>query len=126
METFSLGSLNQLVTINKGHGTNEMHWQFGMLIRNDIAAEKLTEVLKQPQYMPLSVAEQIVILYAANEGYLDDIENSNIQKFKNDLCNYVKSNLSKLVENLNSGASLSDDDKTSLADTINTFKMIFK
>lgn len=47
-----------------------------------LRGEKLTEVLKQPQYNPLSVAEQVSILFAANEGILDDIPNTDIAKFK--------------------------------------------
>ena len=90
-----------------------------------LRGEKLTEVLKQPQYKPLSVAEQITVLYAANEGMLDDIDNTEIQKFKNDLCNYVKGNLKVLMDNLNSGAALSDNDKKALADAITTFKKTF-
>ncbi|MBR6099152.1 F0F1 ATP synthase subunit alpha [bacterium] len=90
-----------------------------------LRGEKLTEVLKQPQYKPLSVAEQITVLYAANEGLLDDVDNADIQRFKNDLCNYVKGNLKELVENLNAGAALSDDDKTALTDAITTFKKTF-
>lgn len=90
-----------------------------------LRGEKLTEVLKQPQYKPLSVAEQITVLYAANEGLLDDIENTEIQRFKNDLCNYVKGNLKELMESLNSGAALSDDDKKALTDAITTFKKTF-
>ena len=90
-----------------------------------LRGEKLTEVLKQPQYKPLSVAEQITVLYAANEGMLDDIDNTEIQRFKNDLCNYVKGNLKDLMDNLNSGAALSDDDKKALADAITTFKKTF-
>jgi len=90
-----------------------------------LRGEKLTEVLKQPQYKPLSVAEQITVLFAANEGLLDDIDNTDIQRFKNDLCNYVKGNLKNLMESLNSGAALSDDDKKMLEDSITTFKKTF-
>ena len=90
-----------------------------------LRGEKLTEVLKQPQYKPLSVAEQITVLFAANEGMLDDVDNTEIQRFKNDLCNYVKGNLKDLMDNLNSGAALSDDDKKALTDAITTFKKTF-
>ena len=90
-----------------------------------LRGEKLTEVLKQPQYKPLSVAEQITVLYAANEGYLDEIQNSDIQRFKNDLCNYIKGNLPELIEGLNKGNALSDEDKKALGDAILTFKKTF-
>lgn len=90
-----------------------------------LRGEKLTEVLKQLQYNPLSVAEQISILFAANEGLLDDIENSKIQKFKKDWFIYFKSNLSELAENLNAGAALSEDDKTVLKEALSRFKLTF-
>ena len=50
-----------------------------------LRGQKLTEVLKQPQYKPLSVAQQVTILFAANEGFLDDIDNKN-QKTNNIIC----------------------------------------
>lgn len=90
-----------------------------------LRGEKLTEVLKQPQYKPLSVAEQITILFAANEGFLDDVENTDIPRFKTDLCNYVKGNLKDLTSRLNEGSGLSDEDKTALNDAITTFKKTF-
>ena len=90
-----------------------------------LRGEKLTEVLKQPQYNPLSVAEQVTILFAANEGLLDDVDNTQIQRFKNDLCNYVKGNLKELMANLNSGSGLTDADKSALTDAIQTFKKTF-
>ena len=58
-----------------------------------LRGEKLTEVLKQPQYAPLSVSEQVSILFAANEGLLDDVANSDIARFKKDLFAYLKGNL---------------------------------
>lgn len=90
-----------------------------------LRGEKLTEVLKQLQYKPLSVAEQISILFAANEGLLDDIDNSKIQKFKKDWFIYFNVNLSELASRLNEGAALSDDDKQALTSALNSFKSTF-
>ncbi len=90
-----------------------------------LRGEKLTEVLKQQQYNPLSVAEQISILFAANEGLLDDIENSRIQKFKKDWFIYFNANLSELAQRLNEGSALSDEDKAALTESINSFKTTF-
>ena len=59
--------------------------------------EKLTEVLKQAQYAPLSVAEQISILFAANEGILDDIENVKIKNFKQGWFDYFNANMKNLA-----------------------------
>lgn len=90
-----------------------------------LRGQKLTEVLKQPQYNPLSVAEQVSILFAANEGLLDDVENKNIQNFKNEWFKYFNANMKELVNNLNEGAGLSDDDKKALRSNLETFKASF-
>jgi len=90
-----------------------------------LRGEKLTEVLKQPQYAPLSVAEQISVLFAANEGMLDDVANTDITRFKKDLCAYLKGNLKDLMVRLDGGSALSDEDKAALKDAIETFKKTF-
>ncbi|MBR1754190.1 F0F1 ATP synthase subunit alpha [bacterium] len=87
-----------------------------------LRGQKLTEVLKQPQYKPLSVAEQVSILFAANEGILDDVENKDIQQFKNDWFTQFNANMPELVEKLNNGAGLSDDDKEALKNELLKFK----
>ena len=90
-----------------------------------LRGEKLTEVLKQPQYNPLSVAEQITILFAANNGILDDIQNTDIGKFKKEWFAYLNTNLVELVEKLNGGAKLEDADKTLLNEALVKFKKTF-
>ena len=90
-----------------------------------LRGEKLTEVLKQLQYNPLSVAEQVSILYAANEGVLDDVDNSKIQKFKKDWFIYFNANMSDLAQRLNAGDALSDDDKSDLSRALEVFKATF-
>ena len=87
--------------------------------------QKLTEVLKQPQYSPLSVAEQISILYAANEGFLDDVDNSKIRDFKSGWYEFFDANMKDLAERLNSGEKLSDDDKAALSERLNAYKQNF-
>lgn len=90
-----------------------------------LRGEKLTEILKQPQYNPLSVAEQVSILFAANEGMLDDIENSDIQRFKKEWFIHLKTNLKELSDNLNDGSALSDNDKNELKSELEKFKNTF-
>ena len=90
-----------------------------------LRGQKLTEVLKQPQYAPLSVAEQVSILFAANEGLLDDIPNNLIAKFKKDWFIHLSANLKALSDNLNDGSALSEDDKAELKASIEEFKKSF-
>lgn len=93
--------------------------------RQLLRGQKLTEVLKQPQYNPLSVAEQVSILFAANESVLDDIDNINIAKFKKDWFVYFNAHCSALAERLNAGSALSEEDKKELLDALNKFKSTF-
>ena len=75
-----------------------------------LRGQKLTEVLKQPQYKPLSVAQQITILFAANEGFLDEVDNKNITAYKTGWFEYFEANLPELNKSLNEGNKLSDED----------------
>ena len=90
-----------------------------------LKGEKLTEVLKQPQYKPLSVAKQVSILFAANEGYLDNIDNKLISKYKTSWFDYFEANMPELVKNLNGGAKLSDEDKDNLKKNLDEFGKTF-
>lgn len=87
-----------------------------------LRGQKLTEVLKQPQYQPLNVAEQVSVLFAANEGLLDDVENKNIGTFKKDWFIYFNANLTELATKLNAGAGLTDEDKDELKKALEKFK----
>lgn len=87
--------------------------------------EKLTEVLKQAQYAPLSVAEQISILFAANEGILDDVENTKIKDFKQGWFDYFNANMKNLADKLNGGDKLSDEDMSELKNQLNNYKTNF-
>ncbi len=90
-----------------------------------LRGRKLTEVIKQPQYQPLSVAEQVSILFAANEGYLDNVENKDMNRFKTDWFSYFDANLKELADNLNNRAALSDEDKAKLREHLDKFKVSF-
>ncbi len=90
-----------------------------------LRGEKLTEVLKQPQYSPLSVAKQISILFAANNGFLDDIPNTKIPEFKKCWFDYFESNMVQLNNKLNSGAKMNDEDIEVLKKNISSFKSGF-
>ncbi len=87
-----------------------------------LKGEKLTQILIQPQYRPLSVAKQVSILYAGNKGFLDNIENKNIQTFKEQWFDYFEAECGDLAARINSGAKLEDDDMELLKNTLKTFK----
>ncbi len=87
--------------------------------------QKLTEVLKQPQYAPLSLAQQVSIIYAANNGLLDDIEQKDIAKFKAEWNKFLAAQSKDLEAKINTGDKLTAEDETALTDAIKNFKTNF-
>ncbi len=86
-----------------------------------LRGQKLTEVLKQPQYRPLSVAQQVTILFAANEGFLDEIDNKKISDFKTGWFEYFEANMPELNTRLNAGEKLSDEDQQALRSNLESY-----
>jgi F-type H+-transporting ATPase subunit alpha len=81
-----------------------------------------TELMKQPQYAPLSVAEQALTLFAVNRGFLDDVEVKRVLAFEAALRAYVKSKYRDLFDRIESSKDLSSDDEKALAAAIEDFK----
>lgn len=87
-----------------------------------LKGEKLTHILIQPQYSPLSAGQQAIILFAGNEGYINDVEIKDIQEFKKQFFNYISQNCAELEKRLNNGEKLEDSDKEELIKHIKNFK----
>jgi F-type H+/Na+-transporting ATPase subunit alpha len=83
--------------------------------------EKLVELLKQPQYSPLSIAQQYTILLSANSGLFDEIPTSQIGAFKEQWFNYLSAQLPALETKLNQGDKPSDDELKQLTDAVKRF-----
>jgi F-type H+-transporting ATPase subunit alpha len=71
--------------------------------------ERVTELMKQKQYSPLSVAEMALSLYAVNEGYLDGVEVAKVGDFEQALHDYARSNDSALLDKINESGDLNDE-----------------
>jgi F-type H+-transporting ATPase subunit alpha len=82
----------------------------------------VTELMKQPQYQPLQVWEMAVTLFAANNGYLDDVEVKKALAFERAMRDHLKSKFSDLVDRIESSKDLSKDDEARLHDAIKDFK----
>ena len=83
---------------------------------------KLTELLKQNQYSPLTVAEQVVSIFTGVSGYLDDIEINAIKQFEIDLLEKVKNDQPDILDSINSSGKLEDDVKEKLVNIIKDIK----
>ena len=84
--------------------------------------DRMTELLKQGQYAPMDAADQVVVLFAANEGYADDVALKDIAAFEKDLIHYVRRHLPKLDDEIMSGKKLSEDSLRRLRECIEEFK----
>ena len=82
----------------------------------------MTELLKQGQYAPMAAADQVVVLFAANEGYADDVELGDIAAFEHDLIRYVRRHLPALDDEIMSGKKLSPESLQRLRACIEEFK----
>ena len=84
--------------------------------------ERVTELMKQKQYSPLTVAEMGVSLFAANEGYLDDVEANKVVDFEAALHGYMKSSQKDLLDKINETADYDDAIKQALDEALKDFK----
>ena len=84
--------------------------------------EKVTELLKQKQFAPLSVAEQAVVLFAVEFGYLDDVELSKIASFETALLDYSNRNHAEFMQELNKTGNYNDEIKDTLKSILDGFK----
>ena len=87
--------------------------------------QKLMEVIKQPQYTPLSAAQQVSILFAANEGFLDDVENIRVKDFKTGWFSFFDANMKELADKINSSEKLSEEDMEALRTELTNYKTNF-
>jgi len=82
----------------------------------------VTELMKQKQYAPMSVAEMAIMLFAANEGYLKGVEINKIASFEAALLSYAKAEFKDLVDLINGAGKYGDEEKNGLKDLLEKFK----
>jgi F-type H+/Na+-transporting ATPase subunit alpha len=88
--------------------------------------QRLTELLKQPQFQPLTWQQQTVILFAGTQGYLDQFQVADIRAFEDGLYSYLASAQSALMEDLGKKKQLDDDIKKRLHDALKEYSENFK
>jgi len=84
--------------------------------------ERVTELMKQTQYSPMSVGQMAVSLFAVNQGYLDDVEVSKVVDFERALQSYMKSAQSEVLEKIDSTGDYNEEIEQALHAAIKDFK----
>jgi len=87
--------------------------------------ERLTELLKQPQFSPLQVEEQVAVIYAGTRGYLDGIDVKAVQKYEKELLVHLKSDHKSLLSGIAAEKKLTDDLEASLKSALESFTKNF-
>ncbi len=84
--------------------------------------KRLRELLKQPQFDPLNLAEQVAIVYAGVKGLIDEVPEEQVTEFARQLRDYLKSNKPEFISKVQTEKVLSDDSESILKDAINEVK----
>jgi F-type H+-transporting ATPase subunit alpha len=87
--------------------------------------ERLTELLKQPQYSPLPVEEQVVAIYAGVNGYLDTLPVSSVTRFEEGLMSEIRGNHTDILAEIREKRELSDDISAKLKAAIEAYAKTF-
>ena len=83
---------------------------------------KLTELLKQKQYSPMTVAEQVISVFCGVKGYLDDVELKDIAEFESQIIEKCKSEKPEILESVLSSGKLENDTEKLLVEVITELK----
>ena len=88
--------------------------------------DRMTELLKQGQFAPMEAADQVVSIFAASEGYADDVELADIARFERELLDYVHSSYPEIKDQIMTGKKLSAEQLEKLRFVITEFKKDFR
>ncbi len=87
--------------------------------------ERVTEVLKQGQYQPMKVEEQVAIIYSGVNGYLDDLPKDKVQAFEVDFLKFMRSANADILNSIRDSGKIDDATEEKLIKAINEFKSTF-
>jgi F-type H+-transporting ATPase subunit alpha len=87
---------------------------------------RLVEVLKQPQYSPMPVEQQVAIIYAVTNGHIDDVEIKHVRQWERDYLSYLGAQAPKVLEGIRTKKALDDDLTGQLKAAIAAFKPLFR
>ncbi|MDA2935790.1 F0F1 ATP synthase subunit alpha [Patescibacteria group bacterium AH-259-L05] len=87
--------------------------------------KRVTEILKQPQYSPLTFEKQVIVIYAAVNGFLDDIGVEKIKEFEHKFLEYAENMHSELLESIHKNKDLDEKTEKKLQNIIKEFKNTF-
>ncbi len=88
--------------------------------------QRMTELLKQNQYAPLTLAEEVLSLYAGTHGYLDDIRTADVLSYEKQLLAFAHTEYKTVLEALDTAQEMSSELETKITGLLNEFKTVFQ
>jgi F-type H+-transporting ATPase subunit alpha len=88
--------------------------------------QRLTEILKQNQYQPMSVEYQVAVIWAASNGYVDDVSVENVRLFEGELLKYLENAGGPVLSAIRAKRQITDEVKALLVSTLDEFKKRFR
>ena len=85
----------------------------------------MTELLKQGRYYPMPVAEQVISIFAGNEGFLDDLPLDSVVRFRTEMLSSIRASKPEIIETINKEKKLTDETETAMKEAIAAFKQSF-
>ncbi|MGC6500071.1 MAG: F0F1 ATP synthase subunit alpha [Henriciella sp.] len=86
---------------------------------------RLTELLKQPQFSPLQMEEQVIVIYAGTRGYLDSVETRDVTRYEADLLAYLRNDQADLLAKIRDEKALTDDIESGIKAALDAFSKTF-
>ena len=94
--------------------------------QNQLArGRRLVEILKQGQYQPVKVEEQIAMIFAATQGFLDALPEASIKKYEKELAEFLRNKFSHILKGISDKKALTDELKSGLKAALEEFKAVF-
>ncbi|MFN7728891.1 MAG: F0F1 ATP synthase subunit alpha [Bdellovibrio sp.] len=87
---------------------------------------RLVEVLKQGQYLPAKVEEQVIVIWAATNGYMDHVKETEIKRFEKEYLEFLQTKNSHILKNIVEKKAITDEIKANLKSATDEFKAIFQ
>ena len=87
--------------------------------------QRLTEILKQPQYQPMDVEKQVLIIWAATNGYTDDVAVENMRDFEAELLRFIENSHPGVLQAMREKKAITDDIKKDLEQSLKDFKEVW-
>src|SRR6185312_2550593 len=88
--------------------------------------ERLAEILKQPQYQPMSVEKQVLVIWAATNGYVDDVAIENVRRFESELLQFVENSHPGLLQAIREKKALNEEITADLKQALADFRTSWK